>query len=122
GRAHYTYNFAGLAETTLSSEQLTPGRHLIGVQMTPRRGLAMHAELVVDGTVVAETEIRRTTPFRFALHGEGMSCGYDDGTPVSARYEAPFTFTGLLHDVTVDVSGTPIVDLVAEMRRAWVVQ
>jgi arylsulfatase len=121
-RAHYTYNFAGLAETTLSSEPLASGRHLVGIQMTPRRGLAMHAELVVDGAVVAATEIRRTTPFRFALHGEGMSCGYDDGTPVSTSYAAPFTFTGLLHDVTVDVSGTPIVDLVAEMRRAWVVQ
>ena len=122
GRAHYTYNFAGLGETTVSSEPLAPGRHLVGVQMTPRRGIAMHAELVVDDAVVAEADIARTAPFRFALAGEGMCCGYDGGTPVSTAYEGPFRFTGILQDVTVDVSGTPIVDLVAEMRRAWVVQ
>jgi arylsulfatase len=122
GRAHYTYNFAGLAETTVSSDALAPGRHVVGVEVTPRRGLAMHADLVVDGATVGAVDIPRTTPFRFALHGEGMSCGFDDGTPVSATYAAPFEFTGVLHDVTVDVSGTPIVDLVAEMRRAWIVQ
>jgi arylsulfatase A-like enzyme len=122
GRAHYTYNFAGLEETTVSSEPLAPGRHLVAVQMTPARGLAMRAELVVDGDVVAEATIRRTTPFRFALHGEGMCCGYDDGTPVTDAYVAPFRFTGILHQVTVDVSGTPVVDRVAELRRAWMVQ
>src|SRR5262249_37609810 len=122
GRAHYPSNCAGLGEPTVSSAPLTAGRHLVGVEMTPRRGIAMHAQLVVDGDVVAEAEIARTAPFRFALHGEGMCCGYDQGTPVSAAYDAPFAFTGTLHDVTVDVSGTPIVDLVAEMRRAWIVQ
>ena len=121
-RAQYTYNFLGLERTTLASDQLAPGPHFIGVQLTPERGIAMRAELVVDGVVVAEEEIARTAPFRFALVGEGMCCGYTDGTPVTEAFAPPFRFTGLLHDVTVDVSGTPIVDLVAEMRRAWTVQ
>jgi arylsulfatase len=51
-----------------------------------------------------------------------MCCGYDDGTPVSGTYQSPFRFTGVLHDVTVDVSGTPVVDRAAEIRRAWMVQ
>jgi arylsulfatase len=122
GRAHYTYNFAGLGETTLSSEPIPPGRHVVGVQLTPARGIAMEAELAVDGTVVARAKIPRTTPFRFALHGEGMCCGYDDGTPVAAAYASPFRFTGVLHDVTIDVSGAAVVDHMAEVRRAWVVQ
>jgi len=122
GRAHYTYNFAGLEQTTVSSEPLSPGPHVVGVQMTPLRGIAMKATLAVDGAVVAEADIGCTTPFRFALHGEGMCCGYTDGTSVTDAFAAPFRFTGVLHDVTVDVSGTPVVDRMAEIRRAWMVQ
>jgi arylsulfatase len=122
GRAHYTYNFAGLDETTVSSDPLGKGRHLVGVELTPTRGIGMRAGLVVDGAVVATADIPRTAPFRFALAGEGMCCGYADGTPVTDAYASPFRFTGVLHDVTIDVSGTPIVDLVAKMRRAWMVQ
>ena len=81
-----------------------------------------YAELVVDGAVVARADLRRTAPFRFTLCGEGMCCGYDDGTAVSSTYASPFRFTGLLHDVTVDVSGTPVIDRAAEIRRAWMVQ
>jgi arylsulfatase len=121
-RLRYTYNFLGLDRTTVASEPLAPGPHVVGVELTPGRAIAMEAALVVDGAVVARTEIARTAPFRFALAGEGMCCGYADGTPVSESYEPPFRFTGLLHDVTIDVSGTPIVDLVAEVRRAWAVQ
>ncbi|HJQ85515.1 MAG TPA: arylsulfatase [Candidatus Binatia bacterium] len=122
GRLHYAYNFAGLETTTVSSAPLAPGRRVVGVQVTPRRGIAMYAELVVDDAVVAEREIRRTAPFRFALAGEGLCCGYADGTPVTEAYAPPFRFTGVLHDATIDVSGTPIVDLVGEVRRAWAVQ
>jgi arylsulfatase A-like enzyme len=122
GRAHYTYNFAGLSETTLSSDVLAPGRHVIGVELKPTRAIGMYAELVVDGAVVARADLRRTAPFRFTLCGEGMCCGYDDGTPVTEAYTAPFPFTGVLHDVTIDVSGAPIVDHVAEIQRAWMVQ
>jgi arylsulfatase len=122
GRARYTYNFAGLSETHVASGPLAPGRHVVGVEMTPLRGIAMRATLVVDGAVAGTIDIPKTAPFRFALHGEGMCCGYDDGTPVSEGYTAPFRFTGTIHDVTVDVSGAPIVDHMAEIARAWMVQ
>jgi arylsulfatase len=122
GRAHYTYNFAGVTTTTVASAPLAPGRHVVGVQVTPTRGIGMHATLLVDGGVVAEADIPRTAPFRFALHGEGMCCGYDDGTPVADTYASPYRFTGVLHDVTVDVSGAPLVDHMAELQRAWMVQ
>ncbi len=122
GRAHYTYNFAGLTETTVTSAPLAPGRHVVAVEVTPTRWLGMEATLVVDEAVAGKASMERTAPFRFALHGEGMCCGYDDGTPVAASYDAPFRFTGVLHEVVVDVSGTPVVDHVAEVRRAWMVQ
>jgi arylsulfatase len=39
-----------------------------------------------------------------------MSCGYDFGEAVSHEYHAPFTFTGTIHDVKVDLTGELIVD------------
>jgi hypothetical protein len=82
----------------------------------------VHAELVVGGEVVATGMAPRTTPVRFALAGEGLCCGYDDGTPVAEAYESPYPFTGTIHEAVIDVSGTPVVDLVAEIRRAWMTQ
>jgi arylsulfatase len=123
GRLHYTTNFAGIERTTVSSPRaLGPGRHMVGVALEPTDSLGMRAELVVGGEVVAVAEAPRTAPFRFALAGEGLCCGYDDGTPVADVYESPYAFTGTIHEAVIDVSGTPVVDLVAELRRAWMTQ
>jgi hypothetical protein len=119
-RLRYAFNFAGVETVEVAAPTpLEPGPHIAGVQLDRRDGLAMHVELVIDGAVVAEHEIPRTTPYRFALAGEGLCCGYDDGTPVSERYEAPFEFTGTIHEVVLDVVGTPVVDLGADLERAW---
>ena len=49
---------------------------------------------------------------------EGLSCGYDFGEPVLEDvYKSPFTFTGTLHSVTIDVSGDLIEDDEATLRR-----
>jgi hypothetical protein len=123
GRLHYTTNFAGIERTTVSSPQpLRPGRHAVGVSCDPTGSGGMRAALVVGGEVVASGEAPRTAPFRFALAGEGLCCGFDDGTPVAEVYESPFTFTGTIHEAVIDVSGTPVVDLVSELRRAWMTQ
>ena len=123
GRLHYTANFAGIERTTVSSPlPLGPGRHVVGVALEPASGSGMRAELVVGGDVVAVGEAPRTAPFRFALAGEGLCCGYDDGTPVADVYESPYPFTGRIHEAMIDVSGTPVLDLMAELRRAWMTQ
>jgi arylsulfatase len=122
GRAHYAYNFAGVERTALASAPLSLGRHVVVARLAPARGIAMRAELVVDGVLAGEVEIPHTAPFRFALAGEGMCCGYAGGTPVVESYAPPFRFTGVLYDVTIDVSGSPPVDEAAEMERAWMVQ
>jgi arylsulfatase len=123
GRLHYTTNFAGIERTTVSSPQpLAAGRYLVGVALEPAGGNGMRAELLIGSDVVAAVEAPRTAPFRFALAGEGLCCGYDDGTPVADVYESPFAFTGAIHEAVIDVSGTPVADLVAELRRAWMTQ
>jgi arylsulfatase len=48
--------------------------------------------------------------------GGGIACGADTGAAASPDYNPPFTFTGTLHSVTVDVSGELIKDAESEMR------
>jgi hypothetical protein len=47
---------------------------------------------------------------------DGLSCGYDFGSPAADGYEPPFAFTGTIHQV-VDVAGELISDDEAEMAR-----
>jgi hypothetical protein len=45
-----------------------------------------------------------------------LECGRDSCSRVSAQYSATFPFTGIIHDVVVDVSGDLIEDKEAAMR------
>ena len=68
----------------------------------------------VDGKMI--TALHRLGK-RIVFELEGLSCGYDIGSPVIAgRYQSPFAFTGTLHSVTIDVSGTVIEDEEATLR------
>jgi hypothetical protein len=49
---------------------------------------------------------------------EGLACGYDSGAPVLPDvYTPPFTFTGTIHEVVVDVGGELLEDDEATLRR-----
>ncbi len=120
GRLRYTYNFGGLEETTIESSTTIPdGRSTLAAVVTPGEATSVEVELSIDGRVVGKGRIARTMPFRFALVGAGLTCGYDDGAAVSANYEAPFRFSGALHAAIIDLGGTPIVDLLAEVESAF---
>jgi len=58
--------------------------------------------LLVDGKQVAQGRIERTLPFRISLD-ETLDCGEDTGSPVSADYHVPFTFTGELKKVVTEL-------------------
>ena len=69
-------------------------------------GAGGKGRLFINGKEVADLAIPKTTPFAYWPHNEGLTCGYDNLTPVSPSYETPFTFTGTIRRVTVDV-GSP---------------
>jgi arylsulfatase len=124
GSVCYTYNYLGLEATTVSAP-VPPGRHLLALEQDPiDDGPSARLRLSVDGTVVAEAIAPRTVPVRFTLAGEGICCGFDDGTPAAPEYEGrgEFRFTGTIHRAFIDVSGAPVVDLAGEVRAAWQVQ
>jgi len=71
-------------------------------------------QLYVDGNLVGNAAAAVTTPFMF--NPGALTCGANPGSPVTPDYEGPFTFTGTLHSVTLDVSGELIHDPEAELR------
>jgi len=83
----------------------------------PRNGKGSpgRGQLYINGELVGNTDFPTTVPITFGI--EGMSCGYDFGEAVSHEYRAPFTFTGTIHKVMVDLSGELIVDDESMVKR-----
>jgi arylsulfatase len=108
----------------VAPEPLAPGRHQLRYEFEPTgevdlahgRGAPGHAQLYVDGVLVAQEEFPVTTPL--TINPGPTVCGYNHGSAVSPDYRAPFRFTGTLHTVTVDLSGELITDSETEMRLA----
>ncbi len=82
--------------------------------LTKGRGAGGRGQLYFNGELVGNAEFPTTVPNLFGI--EGLSAGYDFGEAVSHEYRAPFTFTGELKHVTVDLSGDLIKDDEAAVR------
>jgi arylsulfatase len=52
---------------------------------------------------VAQGRIEHTAAIRFTLNVESFDIGEDTGTAVNMSYEVPFTFTGAINKVTIDL-------------------
>ncbi len=106
-----------------SNRELTPGAHELRFefektgdpQLRQGKGAAGIGQLYIDGVLVGAVDMPVTTPFAFGLTG-GVTCGADNGAPVTPGYKPPFVFTGKMSHVTVDVSGEVIKDAEATMR------
>ncbi|MDQ5839811.1 MAG: arylsulfatase, partial [Chloroflexota bacterium] len=98
------------------------GRHQLRFEFEPTgkpdmaqgKGAPGRLQLYVDGNLVGNADAAVTTPFVF--NPGALTCGANPGSPVTPEYEGPFTFTGTLHSVTLDVSGELIHDPEAELR------
>jgi arylsulfatase A-like enzyme len=124
GRLHYSYNYVGRDHFEVASRDVIPeGRHALRYEFEPTgqpdlpsgKGVPGRGQLYVDGELVANVDFPHTTPFLFEL--EGLSCGYDFGSPVAEGNAPPFAFNGTLHSVTFDVSGELIPDDEAALAR-----
>ena len=124
GHLRYVYNYVGRDQFELESPDMLPeGRHALRYEFEPTgepdfkngKGVPGRGRLYVDGELVANAEFPHTTPFLFEL--EGLSCGYDFGSPAAGGYEPPFAFNGTIHNVTFDVSGEVIADDEAALAR-----
>ena len=117
GRLHYTYNWLGEREQTVSSEvELPAGEHVLSAefQVSGDDPATMSAvgtlTLYLDTEAVGSAELM-TQPGPFGLSGCGLAVGRGNGSSVSSSYDGAFPFKGGSIDrVAIDVSGDHYVD------------
>jgi arylsulfatase len=108
----FTYNFVDFARFRWEGKDpLKPGRHTIAFDFTydgPGMGKGGTGVLTVDGREVASSKIPHTTVAIFQWD-ETFDVGSDTGTPVDdADYHVPFTFTGKLARLTIQLGPTQL--------------
>lgn len=124
-RLHYAHNYLARAVYYVTAaDPLPEGRHALRFEfeLTGKpdfqngRGAPGRGQLYVDDQLVGQADLPVTVPIMF--NPGGLSCGANPGSPVVTDYESPFRFSGVLYEVTVDLSGDLIIDSEGEMRMA----
>ena len=87
--------------TILESDIEVPaGESTLVAQFRRGGGSVGSMAVSVDGTPAGSAELAL---FMRMMSSVGPSIAYDHGSPVSNRYEAPFAFTGTLHEVVIQL-------------------
>lgn len=107
GKAHFVYNMLAIERFTISSEELPKGRVSLAMNLVyegkaGERGKPATVTLTANGKKVGEGKLPKTVPLQFSL-GEGVDVGTDTGSAVDFTYELPFTFTGEIEKVAVEL-------------------
>jgi hypothetical protein len=113
----FSHNYLGLEEyKVIGKNKLPVGKSTIRFEFQAtappdfKKGTGSPGvgKLFIDGTQVGIGKIERTCPLAYGLSGDGLSCGRDTLTPVSADYgkSREYPFTGTIRRVIVDV-GAP---------------
>jgi arylsulfatase len=100
GRLVVDYN-AFDDHTILESDAVLPEGDVsvtVSVRRGPSRTGTMH--LAVDGTPAGSADLGL---FMSMMSSVGPSIGEDHGSAVSQRYDAPFAFTGTLHEIEIQL-------------------
>jgi arylsulfatase A-like enzyme len=101
--------------TVLESGQLPMGDVELAVRLRRGEGMLGRAEIVVNGEVAASADLGL---YMRMISSIGPSVGSDHGSAVSERYEAPFDFTGVLHEVVIQASPEKYADTAEAAARA----
>jgi arylsulfatase len=107
GKAHFVYNLLALERFTTTSEPLPTGRVRLSVDVgyegkPGEFGKPATVTLTANGTKVGEGKLPRTIPNRISL-GEGIDIGTDLGSAIDFTYKLPFSFTGKIEKVVVEL-------------------
>ena len=108
----FTHNYVGLEEyKVISKEKLSEGKLTLSMQFQVTgppdfkegKGAPGTVKLFANGKQIGIGKIAVTCPLAYSLSGDGLSCGRDTLTPVSADYRGEYTFTGTIRRVIVDI-------------------
>ncbi len=115
GKLQYSHNYLGIEESKIiSSERIPSGKASLRWEFTATgppdfklgKGAPGDGKLFVNGKQVGAGKILDTCPIAYGLSGDGLCCGRDTLTPVSADYRdrGDYAFTGVIRRVTVDLA------------------
>lgn len=99
-RLWFDYNLAGHHTIVSSEPDLPVGAHTLGCVLMMRAG-GVDLRLTLDGRPLKTTALPMAFPAGFGVMS--TQCGLNSPSPVSARYEAPFRFSGRLDKVEVEL-------------------
>jgi arylsulfatase len=117
GRPVMAFNILGELIRFAASEPITPGRRAIAAEYQwSRQGRTL--TLAVDGVVVAAGPLQRRLPMRWQIGGAGLLVGRDRGFPVCDDYQPPFTFSGTIERLVIEVPALAPADAVQETAAA----
>ena len=111
-KLHFVHNYVGVSEFEVASTSDVPtGASTLKFVFTKTvepdvshgLGAGGTGQLYINDAPVGGGFIPTTVPQKFTLTGEGLCAGRDVETPVSHLYGSPFSFTGGLDRVVVDV-------------------
>lgn len=113
-KLQFSHNYVGLEEyKVISADPVPDGKRTLSMQFQVTgppdfktgKGTPGTVTLFVDGKQVGVGKIAVTCPLAYSLSGDGLSCGRDTLTPVSADYHGrgEYAFTGTIRRVMVDV-------------------
>jgi arylsulfatase A-like enzyme len=115
GRLKYVHNLYGARRDVVdSATPVGPGTHTCAFRFTRTASFQGTCELLLDGEVVGTGAIEHFTPMSFSYTGGGVTCGYEAGPSIGDDYLAPFATNVQILRATVDVSGDPHRDPLAE--------
>ena len=122
----FLYNFLGRDKFWLKSDETIPeGEVELRYEFEPTgkpnvaegKGVPARGQLYINRKLVASIDMPHSVLNMYGT--EGLSCGYDGGSPIAAEeYTDEFAFTGKIKRVTIDLSGELIQDSEAEMKIA----
>jgi arylsulfatase len=126
----YIHNYVGLESFRLvSNEKIPHGKVSLRYEFEPTgepdfkkgKGSPGRCQLYIGTKLVGNLEIPYSTPSMFGVLG--LSTGYAAFDSVDpALYKIPFSFTGEIEKVVIDVSGELIKDDETELKRMMVQQ
>jgi arylsulfatase len=111
-KLQFSYNYLGIQEfKTVSKGPVPTGKVTLSweFRVTGKpdfksgKGAPGVGKLLINGQQVGDGKIGATCPIAYGLSGDGLSCGRDTLTPVSADYREEYPFTGVIRRVVVDV-------------------
>lgn len=100
GRLVLDYNLAGRHTIVASRSLLPTGEHVLGCAISVD-ATGARAQLTLDGGSLGEDALPMAFPAGFGVLS--TQCGVNSPSPVSARYESPFRFTGELDRVDIEL-------------------